>query len=97
MRRPLAGSRLAGRATARQYRLRPRGAGRPARPAAAGLRRNCLRLLRRGVKTILTAITEQHLTSVEAIGTALKAGTNCGSCRSAIRALLPEERRVAHG
>lgn len=50
-----------------------------------------------GVKTILTAITEQHLTSVEAIGTALKAGTNCGSCRSAIRALLPEERRVAHG
>ena len=41
-----------------------------------------------GVNTILAAIEAQGLTSVEAVGRALKAGTNCGSCKPEIAALL---------
>jgi assimilatory nitrate reductase catalytic subunit len=41
-----------------------------------------------GTQTIMNAIVEQNLTSVEAVGCALNAGTNCGSCRPAIRTLL---------
>ena len=41
-----------------------------------------------GVNTILSAIESNGLMSVEAIGAALSAGTNCGSCRSEIAALL---------
>jgi len=41
-----------------------------------------------GRNTILAAIAEQNLVSVEAVGSALNAGTNCGSCRPAIAALL---------
>ena len=41
-----------------------------------------------GVNTILAAIAEQKLLSVEAIGAALNAGTNCGSCRPELAALL---------
>ncbi|MHC0052654.1 molybdopterin-dependent oxidoreductase [Actibacterium sp. D379-3] len=41
-----------------------------------------------GVNTILAAIQAQHLTSVEAIGTALQAGTNCGSCRPELAVIL---------
>ncbi|SOH92434.1 assimilatory nitrate reductase catalytic subunit [Monaibacterium marinum] len=41
-----------------------------------------------GVNTITTAIEKQQLLSVEAIGTALGAGTNCGSCRPEIAELL---------
>ncbi|MBS8226421.1 nitrate reductase [Vannielia litorea] len=41
-----------------------------------------------GVNTILAAIQSQHLASVEAIGAALQAGTNCGSCRPELAALL---------
>lgn len=41
-----------------------------------------------GVNTITQAIQTQGLTSVEAIGEALSAGTNCGSCRPEIAALL---------
>ncbi|MBV2360612.1 molybdopterin-dependent oxidoreductase [Thalassococcus sp. CAU 1522] len=43
-----------------------------------------------GVNTIRTAIADQRLTSVEAIGAALRAGTNCGSCRPELAALLAE-------
>jgi assimilatory nitrate reductase catalytic subunit len=46
-----------------------------------------------GAQTILNAIANQTLMSVEAVGCALSAGTNCGSCRPAIKALL-ETRRV---
>ena len=46
-----------------------------------------------GVNTILTAIETQGLATVEAVGTALQAGTNCGSCRPEIAALLA---RVQH-
>ena len=41
-----------------------------------------------GVNTILTAIETEGLASVEAVGAALSAGTNCGSCRSEIATLL---------
>ncbi|MGH1368405.1 MAG: molybdopterin-dependent oxidoreductase [Maritimibacter sp.] len=41
-----------------------------------------------GVNTIVTAIETQGLMSVEAVGDALQAGTNCGSCRAEIGTLL---------
>ena len=41
-----------------------------------------------GTKTIVAAIAEQSLVDVEAIGAALGAGTNCGSCRPALARLL---------
>ncbi|MBC2779137.1 molybdopterin-dependent oxidoreductase [Parasphingopyxis marina] len=43
-----------------------------------------------GMKTILTAIADQTLASVEEIGKALRAGTNCGSCRPALAKMLIE-------
>lgn len=45
-----------------------------------------------GVNTILTAIETRGLMSVESIGEALGAGTNCGSCRSEIADLLGRQR-----
>ncbi|MCW3847399.1 molybdopterin-dependent oxidoreductase [Sphingomonas sp. LB-2] len=50
-----------------------------------------------GMKTIVTAIARQGLTSVEAVGAALSAGTNCGSCRPAIGRLIGEAKEKAHG
>ncbi|MGH1331128.1 MAG: molybdopterin-dependent oxidoreductase [Paracoccaceae bacterium] len=41
-----------------------------------------------GINTIMNAIEGQGLASVEAIGAALQAGTNCGSCRPELAALL---------
>jgi len=41
-----------------------------------------------GINTILAAIETRGLMSVEAIGAALDAGTNCGSCRPEISALI---------
>ncbi|WP_171240126.1 nitrate reductase [Ruegeria sp. HKCCA5491] len=41
-----------------------------------------------GVNTILTAIETKTLMTVEAIGDALQAGTNCGSCRPELASLL---------
>lgn len=49
-----------------------------------------------GLKTILKAITSESLTSVDAVGSALRAGTNCGSCRPAIAKLLTHERQLTH-
>ena len=46
-----------------------------------------------GVNTILQAIESDGLMSVEAVGAALNAGTNCGSCKPEIGALLA---RVQH-
>lgn len=44
-----------------------------------------------GMNTILDAIAVQALVTVEQVGTALSAGTNCGSCRPAIAKLLATE------
>ena len=41
-----------------------------------------------GINTITDAIREQNLQSAEAIGQALKAGTNCGSCVPELKALV---------
>ncbi len=41
-----------------------------------------------GLNTILRALSDTALLSVEAIGTALGAGTNCGSCRPELAALI---------
>ena len=41
-----------------------------------------------GVNTIVTAVETRGLMSVDAVGAALQAGTNCGSCRPEIAALL---------
>ena len=51
-----------------------------------------------GVRTIVAAIRDQGLTDVAAIGAALGAGTNCGSCRPALAQLLvAQTREAAHG
>ena len=42
-----------------------------------------------GLNTIREAIASNGATDVEAIGKALRAGTNCGSC-------LPELKRIVH-
>lgn len=44
-----------------------------------------------GVNDLRRAITEGQALSVKAIGEALKAGTNCGSCRPEIQAILDRE------
>ena len=41
-----------------------------------------------GVNTIADAIAKQGLITVDALGAALRAGTNCGSCRPELRALI---------
>ena len=41
-----------------------------------------------GMNTLQRAIRERNLSSVEAIGAALKAGTNCGSCIPELQALV---------
>ncbi|RMC31325.1 nitrate reductase [Paracoccus alkanivorans] len=41
-----------------------------------------------GVNRIARAIAEQGLVTVEQVGAALQAGSNCGSCRPEIRALI---------
>ena len=43
-----------------------------------------------GLNTILAAMADQRLTSVDAIGKALNAGTNCGSCRPQLAQILRE-------
>ena len=43
-----------------------------------------------GVRTIVQAIREQRLADVAAIGAAIGAGTNCGSCRPALARLIAE-------
>ena len=49
-----------------------------------------------GIQTILDAIAGRALTSVEAVGVALNAGTNCGSCRPAIARLLQAGKEASH-
>ncbi|MDR6149526.1 molybdopterin-dependent oxidoreductase [Sphingomonas sp. SORGH_AS_0742] len=49
-----------------------------------------------GVRTIVAAIRDQQLADVAAIGAALGAGTNCGSCRPALARLLTETQEPAH-
>ena len=43
-----------------------------------------------GKNTIINAIKDQELETVDSIGACLKAGTNCGSCKPELKALLSE-------
>ncbi len=47
-----------------------------------------------GQKTIASAIATQRLSTIDAVGAAVRAGTNCGSCRPAIAGLLARD--LAH-
>ena len=49
-----------------------------------------------GLNTIVDAIAGQSLVTVEDVGTAIGAGTNCGSCRPAIQRLIGEIKEAAH-
>ena len=48
-----------------------------------------------GRTTIVHAIANQGLTSVDAIGAAVQAGTNCGSCIPELRQILAQTPAVA--
>ena len=48
-----------------------------------------------GINTIIEAVTQGGCHSVEAIGAALKAGTNCGSCRAEIKGIIAGQLLVA--
>ena len=65
-------------------------AARPPKGAAANTGRTVCACFSVGGKTILNAIRQQGLDSVEAVGICLKAGTGCGSC-------VPEIRRILKG
>ncbi len=71
-------------------------AGRPAQPAPDRGAIVCV-CFDIGMTTIIDAIVAQTLTSVEAVGKAINAGTNCGSCRPAIAQLLALTEVNAHG
>ena len=45
-----------------------------------------------GINTIIEAIETRSLMTVDAIGAALNAGTNCGSCRPELADLLQQVR-----
>lgn len=44
-----------------------------------------------GVRTVVAAIRDRQLVDVAAIGAAIGAGTNCGSCRPALARLIAQE------
>ena len=71
-------------------------AGRPAAPVAdcGPIVCACFDV---GLKTIVEAIGSRRLVNVEAVGRALSAGTNCGSCRPAIQRLIGENKEAAIG
>jgi assimilatory nitrate reductase catalytic subunit len=50
-----------------------------------------------GETTIMEAITNKQLTTVEQIGSALQAGTNCGSCIPELQVLLTKAMQATNG
>ena len=66
-------------------------------PGAAGVDpgRTVCACFQVGLNTLVRAIAEQGLTSPQAIGAALKAGTNCGSCVPELRQILAAASRAA--
>jgi assimilatory nitrate reductase catalytic subunit len=64
------------------------------RPGAAGIDRGALVCSCYGIgANEIAAAIAQGCDTVEAVGTALKAGTNCGSCRGEIRQILEDQCR----
>ena len=47
-----------------------------------------------GINTIVTAIETRAALSVDALGQALGAGTNCGSCKPELAALVAQHRMM---
>ena len=70
-------------------------AGRPATPAPDRGPIVCV-CFDVGMRTIIDALADRAIASVEAVGAALNAGTNCGSCRPAIARILHDRKEVAH-
>ena len=66
--------------------------GRPATPVKDAGRQVCA-CFNVGLNTIIEAIQEQELASVEGIGSALRAGTNCGSCKPELAVILQDLRK----
>ena len=71
-------------------------AGRPAKPQLDRGAIVCV-CFDVGMNTLIRAITDQGLASVDAVGAALSAGTNCGSCRPTIQKLIAAKEEAAHG
>ena len=69
-------------------------AGRPGagRPETGAIICACFQV---GINTIVEAVTGGACLSVEQVGAALKAGTNCGSCRAEIRGIIDAHRLQA--
>ena len=63
-------------------------AARPPKGSSANAGRTVCACFSIGEKTIMNAIREEELDSVEAVGACLKAGTGCGSCVPEVRRLL---------
>jgi assimilatory nitrate reductase catalytic subunit len=63
-------------------------AARPPKGSSANTGRTVCACFSIGEKTIMNAIREEELDSVEAVGACLKAGTGCGSCVPEIRRLI---------
>lgn len=69
-------------------------AGRPGadRPDAGAIVCACFSV---GINTIAAAVGQQGCTTIEAVGAATRAGTNCGSCRAEIRGIIDAHRLAA--
>ena len=69
-------------------------AGRPGagRPDGGAIVCACFQV---GINTIIEAVTSGACLTVDAVGAALKAGTNCGSCRAEIRGIIDAHRLQA--
>jgi assimilatory nitrate reductase catalytic subunit len=48
-----------------------------------------------GINAIAEAVTKGGCHTVEEVGAALRAGTNCGSCRAEIRGIIEANRLAA--
>jgi len=68
---------------------------RPPKGLAANTGRTVCACFSIGETTILNAIQEQKLDSIESVGACLKAGTGCGSCVPEIRRLLAQKKLSA--
>jgi assimilatory nitrate reductase catalytic subunit len=65
-------------------------AGRPLKPTASPGPQVCA-CFNVGLNTLIAGIRDQKLRTVQEVGAALQAGTNCGSCKPKIQSLLKTE------
>ena len=79
------GALFDGRALSREERLRLLAGHQDGGADAGPVVCSCFQV---GLNTLVEAIGDQGLTSPEALGRALRAGTNCGSCLPELRGLI---------